>query len=464
MFLANMSHEIRTPMNAVLGFAQLMQRDPALTPKQAEHLNIINRNGEHLLGLINDILEMSKIEAGRVAIDLESFDICQLLQDLEQLFRMQTDAKGLGLSLRIDPAVPRLIVSDQRKLRQIVINLLGNAVKFTKHGAITIRATTMSDGPDRERLNLTVADTGSGIASDELEAVFAQYQQTSSGRRSHGGTGLGLALSREYSRLLGGDVTVTSHLGRGSVFRVEIAYSRCQTVTHLEDPLPREVCGVKVSQPAPRILIVDDSAENRLLLSHVLKPFGFELHEACDGLEAVKEFAAWKPNLILMDLAMPRMDGYEAIQAIRRQRDGQQVKILVITASAFEESRKEVMEVGSDGFLRKPFRHQELFQLLHTQLNLELIVGRSVGTAPVRVSSASEGPIATTEKLLSSLPTEVIEQVHQATVCADFDRLQQLLRELEGLDKDLVTYLRSMANNFEYETLARLFSTSKGKI
>jgi len=245
---------------------------------------------------------------------------------------------------------------------------------------------------------------------------------------------------------------------------VEIAYSRCQTVAHLEAPLPREVCGVKVSQPAPRILIVDDSAENRLLLSHVLKPFGFELHEACDGLEAVKEFAAWKPNLILMDLAMPRMDGYEAIQAIRRQRDGQQVKILVITASAFEESRKEVMEVGSDGFLRKPFRHQELFQLLHTQLNLELIVGRSVGTTPVRVSIASEGPIATTEKLLSSLPTEVIEQVHQATVCADFDRLQQLLRELEGLDNDLVTHLRAMANNFAYETLARLFSTSKGNV
>jgi CheY-like chemotaxis protein len=291
--------------------------------------------------------------------------------------------------------------------------------------------------------------------------VFTQFQQSSMGRKVQGGTGLGLALSREYARLMGGDISADSQPNKGSVFRVEIIYSACPIASPAVSAAPREIRGLRLPNPAPRILIVDDSAENRMLLTHLLRPLGFQLREARDGLEAVREFSLGKSDLVLMDLAMPRMDGYEAIRVIRRLPKGQRTKVLVITASAFEESRKEVMQIGADGFLRKPFRHQELFQLLHTHLNLELIVDHEEEWPVAGQQASDTAPHSISRKRLGVIPAEMIEKIQHATLCADVDQLEQILSDVEQLDADLVVHLRSLVKNFDYESLSRLVGTGR---
>ena len=392
-FLANMSHELRTPLNAILGFSQIMQRDPALPTGQRENLNIINRSGEHLLILINDILEMSKIEAGRITLSENNFDLYRLLADLESMFRLRTRDKSLQLCFERSLDVPQYIRTDEGKLRQVLINLLSNAVKFTEKGAITLRVNADRDR-DRESLSalsisplyllFEVEDTGPGIAPEEQDSIFDVFVQAESGRKAQeGGTGLGLPISRQFVQLMGGELTVESppsipptggevrggipHWegrkgfppsggevkgGQGSIFRFDIQISQV-AATDVQPTQPaRRVIGLEPNQPVYRLLVVDDSVDNRKLLVELLEPLGFEIREANNGQESIEVWERWQPDLIWMDMRMPVMDGYEAIRQIKAAPGGQSTIIVALTASAFEKERARVLSTGCDDFVR----------------------------------------------------------------------------------------------------------------
>jgi PAS domain S-box-containing protein len=294
MFLANMSHEIRTPMNGILGFSQLLLGDASLSDQQRSQLNTINRCGEHLLSLLDDILEMSKIEAGRTTLNVSAFDLHGLIDDLEAIFRMRADEKELDFIVERLGHIPPNVTSDESKLRQVLINLLGNALKFTERGGVVLRVRVQDDVLSGLHLEAEVQDTGIGISEDEIGNVFEYFEQTQSGRKSGTGTGLGLAISRAFARLMGGDITAQSQPGQGSVFRFSVPLqlakgSGCKGLGS------RRVDCLKMNQPKFRVLIADDKEENRLLLSQLLEPIGFELHEAVNGVEAIRSYEQWHP-------------------------------------------------------------------------------------------------------------------------------------------------------------------------
>src|SRR5437588_33750 len=298
VFLANMSHEIRTPLNAILGFSQLMLRDQDPTPRQCQYLGTINRSGEHLLALINDILEMSQHEAGRTTLNPTTFDLPVLLKDLEMMFRVRTDGKKLSFFVELIGDVPQYIVTDINKLRQVFINVLGNAVKFTERGGISLRVRVDRRGAMGPWLRVEIEDTGPGISADDQAKLFRHFEQTKTGQQAGTGTGLGLAISREFVRLMGGSVTVTSLVGNGSVFAIDLPLKEGEgSAVEVKDK-PRHVLGLRPGQPTCRVLIADDVEDNRQLLEQLLGPVGFEIRLATNGEEAIQEFEQWRPHLI----------------------------------------------------------------------------------------------------------------------------------------------------------------------
>src|SRR5438128_6842994 len=373
VFLANMSHEIRTPMNAILGFSQLMLRDPELTPRQTQYLGTISRSGEHLLALINDILEMSKIEAGRTTTNPSTFDLPVLLRDTEMMFRVRTNEKKLSFSVEIIGDVHQFIVTDINKLRQVFINVLGNAVKFTERGGIALRVRADRQGATGPCLRFEVEDSGPGISADEQDKLFRHFEQTKTGQQAGTGTGLGLAISREVVRLMGGAITVDSQVGKGSVFAIHLPLKEGEAQAVQAKDKPRHVLRLQPGQATCRVLIADDTADNRQLRAQLLAPVGFETRLATNGAEAVREFERWQPHLVLMDFRMPVMDGHEAIRRVRAMPGGRAVKIIAVTASAMDENRQELMQIGADDFISKPFREAELFQKIHTHVGVKYV-------------------------------------------------------------------------------------------
>jgi signal transduction histidine kinase/ligand-binding sensor domain-containing protein/DNA-binding response OmpR family regulator len=361
-FLASMSHELRTPLNSVLGFASLLDRDPRFSGDEA--LSIIHRSGEHLLGLIDDVLSISKIEAGTSTLSPRPLDLADLLAAVRGIVRPRADAKGLALVFDVEPALPRFVVADEGKLRQVLINLLGNAVKFTAKGSVTLRA-SWRDG----RAFFEVADTGPGIAEEELQRLFKPFSQTDAGRSAKEGTGLGLAISRRIVQLMGGDIAVKSRLGEGTTFSFDVPLPL--SAERPERREHRRVAGLADGETPRRILIADDTLENRLLLARLLKGAGLETREAANGAEALAEWEAWRPDLVLMDLRMPVVDGAEAIRRIReKEPSGARTRIVVLTASAFEEDRRRGLATGADEVMTKPFHIEQLFEVLGKQLGL----------------------------------------------------------------------------------------------
>jgi len=451
VFLANMSHEIRTPMTAILGFSQLMQRDPAVTPQQQQHLDVINRSGEHLLTIINDILEISKMEAGRTTSNPTTFDLHALLNDLETMFRIHTDAKKLQLIVERVGEVPRYVVADEAKLRQVLGNLLGNAVKFTQTGGIALRIRTRPGDAAGLRFVAEVEDTGQGISEKDIAGLFKRFEQTESGQQTRTGTGLGLAISRGFARLMGGDITVSSQVGKGSIFRVEIGLSAGDVASVAKKAADfRRVVGLEPGQPKYRVLIADDNKENRDLLAQALGPVGFELHQATDGAEAIREFQVWQPDLILMDLRMPVMDGREATRRIKSTPKGKETAIIVLTASSFEDGRKDMAAIGVDGYIRKPFRESELFENLARCLNVKYIYAeKAVGSLPQQ--SAATATLSA--EALSRLPKRLVQDLRAAASGANLKPLLTLISEVETHDAQAADGLRALAKRYDYEAI-----------
>lgn len=452
-FLANMSHEIRTPMNAILGFSQLMLQDQNLDARQNQYLGTINRSGEHLLALINDILEMSKIEAGRTTLNLTTFDLPALLDDLEMMFRVRTDGKKLSFRVELINDVPRYIVTDVNKLRQVLINVLGNAVKFTERGGIGLRVHADRLSATGPGLHIEVEDSGPGIAADEFDKLFRHFEQTKTGQQAGTGTGLGLAISREFVRLMGGDITVSSQVGKGSIFTIHfpLSESRAQAVQPT-DP-PRHVLRLRPGQAECRVLIADDIENNRELLAQILGPVGFKVRMATDGEQALKEFEQWAPHLILMDFRMPVMDGHEAIRQVRALAGGIETKIIAVTASALEGNRQELLGIGADDFLGKPFQAVELFQKIQAHLGVDYLY------AAESSAEVHEEADELTPESLVGLPYDLVYRMCEAVVGAELDQLLATIQQVQVLDPSTARALRGLAEQFEYQKLLALFGS-----
>ncbi len=460
-FLANMSHEIRTPMNAILGFTQILLNNAALAPRDRENLEIIQRSGRNLLTMINDVLEMSKIEAGRIDFVPKTFDLHDLLADVQAMLKAPAVAKGLHWELTIAADVPRYVVTDEGKLRQIVINLAGNAIKFTDAGGVVLRAGLTSAGI-LPHLVIEVEDTGPGIASEERGAVFQVFHQTATGL-AKGGSGLGLAIADRHAHVMGGEITVSSVVGRGSLFRLEIPVTVGAASDLPQVQVSRRPVGLRTGMNEVRILIVDDKADNRLFLRRLLEPLGFCVREATNGLEAIAVWRDWRPGLILMDIVMPKMDGHEATRRIKALPEGQEVKIVALSASAFDEDRDAVMATGADDFVRKPVMADELLTVIGGHLGL---VYDYAPEAPGPAGGdGNSGGRSAAERLaacgLGSVRADLREALRRAAWRADDQEMLSLINQLAPEQANLAAVLRDLVSRYDWDTLEASLDTHK---
>lgn len=475
-FLANMSHELRTPLNAILGFSQLITRSQHLEDDHREYLKIIHRSGEHLLTLINQVLDLSKIEAGRMALHETPVNLSRLLADVTDLFRLRAEEKGLTLVFDGDPHVPQYVVADEVKLRQVLINLLSNAIKFTKQGSVILRVTSLSDTSETQAatLRFEVADTGPGIAAHEISQIFEAFVQTKTGRETGEGTGLGLPISQKFVQLMGGDLHVHSAVGHGATFTFELRLT-IVTPEPLQTVEPaRQVIGLEPDQPTYRILIADDNQESRQLLVELLKPLGFELREAVNGRVVLDVWRAWRPHLILMDIRMPEIDGYEATDRIRKAEQHLTLNtasqmpvhtvIIAVTASSFEEERTMILSAGCDEFLRKPFQEAEVFDLLQKQLGIRY---RYASVAPdLALDHGRRGAPGDSEVKGSAatLPADMLAAVEHATITSDIVTLTELIARIRPDSPEIAATLSKFANNFEYMKILTWLRKMKGSL
>ncbi|HTL87801.1 MAG TPA: PAS domain S-box protein [Leptolyngbya sp.] len=449
-FLANMSHELRTPLNAILGFAQLMERDVALSDRQRNSLAIINRSGEHLLDLINDVLEMSKIEAGRTALNVVSFDLHHLLYTLQEMFLMRAKTKQLALNFTIAPNFPQYIQTDENKLRQVLINLLSNAIKFTDKGSITLEAMLQSEATVQSdtTLQFKIQDTGQGIAPEEFDQLFRPFIQTRSGSQLREGTGLGLTISRRFVRLMGGDIQIESTVGQGSTFSFEIQVAMANPTDVTPMLNSNRVLQLAPHQEKYRILVVDDRAENREFVEQLLTMVGFATRSAINGEDAIAQWQRWQPHLILMDMRMPVMDGYEATRQIRAMESPQaRSKILALTASAFEEQRTSILAAGCDDLVAKPFREAHLFEKLTEHLGVNYLYEEET-------TSSIESSPELTHEMLETMPPAWVAQLHQASLAVDADQILQLIQQIPESKPEIAIALTKLVQKFCFDEIA----------
>ena len=493
-FLANMSHELRTPLNAILGFTQLMQRDRTLTSEHQQYIEIINQSGEHLLGLINDVLEMSKIEAGRVTLHETEFDLHKLLHSLEAMLQLKAQSKGLRLSFDCGATVPQFIKADQNKLRQVLINLLGNAIKFTGKGGVTLRvetsqATSVQSSGGKFSLShspltlcFEVEDTGAGISAEELCHLFKAFKQTRVGRESKEGTGLGLRISQKFVQLMGGEITVKSELGKGSCFTFQIQADLAQTepITVLFDI--NSASSLAPGQPNYRILIAEDTPANRLLLVKLLSKLGFEVKEAENGQEAIALWQQWHPHLIFMDMQMPVVNGYEATQQIKQSKaiwlgnanstaqKNREVSpphsdlptvpvIIALTGSAFAEQREQSLGAGCDDFVSKPFRRGEILEILTKYLGVQYCheagaIAQACAANAIATHSTQPQPDYTLDAAaLAIMPSEWIAQLQNAAAQGNDATSLKLIAQIPSEQSSLIEALTRLVETYQFDQL-----------
>ena len=551
LFLANMSHELRTPLNAILGFSQLMARCKSLESKQQEYLGIISRSGEHLLALLNDVLEMSKIEAGRNVLNPSSFDLYYLLDSLEEMFLLKAQSKSLQLIFERTSDVPQYVETDEKKLRQVLINLLGNAIKFTQHGSVTLRV-RVRDGeigrwgdkrgkedegdkgdisysqfpiPNSQTTNnqqqitnnkqpttihFEVEDTGPGIIPEEIDSLFEAFVQTEIGRKSNQGTGLGLPISREFVRLMGGELTISSFLGRGTIFQFDVTCSKVQGAKIERQQSKRQVIGIAPNQPVYRILVVEDQWENRQLLVNLLTLLGFDVRVAENGKQGVALWLGWLPDLILMDMRMPVMDGYEATRQIKareremgrwgdtetRRRGDTETRetfpisnsqfpisnfqfpisnsqfpipnsqfpipkqptntiIIAVTANTFEQERAEILAAGCDDFVRKPFREEVILEKMAQHLGVRYVYAEKDEVGKMKEEKkASDFRLQTSD--LSVMPSDWLVQLHQAATKLRGKDIVQLTEQIPEKYTQLAKALLDLVEDFRFDTIINL--------
>jgi signal transduction histidine kinase/DNA-binding response OmpR family regulator len=462
VFLANMSHELRTPLNAILGFSQLMDRDGAIPAEQRENLGIIRGSGEHLLALINDVLDMAKIEAGKHALVESDVDLLRLVDDVAEMMRQRAESKGLAFVLERHGALPRYVCADGAKLRQILINLIGNAVKFSDAGGVNVDVQLVRTEADeagmRHWMRFGISDSGCGIAPGDLEHIFEPFVQAGRGK-ADGGTGLGLAITRQFVRLMGGDIRVSSRLGEGSVFSVELPLREGKPVMP-ETAQPR-VIGLAPGQAERRILVVDDSEPNRLLLAKLLRAVGLEVRDAADGRAAVALAEQWRPHLIWMDLRMPVLDGYEATRIIKSRPWGRDIVIVALTSSILPDEFAEVLSLGCTEVLRKPYRERDIFDAMERCLHLRYLTSAAADGASMASNEADMADDDLPAQLATVDPAST-ESLRKALQSGDLSEIARAIECLSERHPALGAKLDRMARRFRFREMLAAMALAEG--
>lgn len=453
LFLANMSHELRTPLNAILGFSQLMRDDPAIPHTQKDNLDIINRSGEHLLNLINDVLDMSKIESGRIVLDIADFDLGQLMLDITDMMRVRAREKGISLVLDQSSRFPRFVRGDAAKLRQILINLLGNAVKFTEEGGVTLRLDAEENQKDGLTLHVEVEDSGPGIAQADIERIFQPFEQLANAATQKG-TGLGLPITRQFIDMMGGEIHADSVLGQGSVFSfsIQLEHASQEGASIEQATVKRHVIGLAPGQPQWRVLIVEDQLENQLLLKNILEKAGFANRIANNGKEAVELFQRWQPHFIWMDRRMPVMDGLAATREIRRLPGGDAVIIVALTASVFENQKQALIDAGCNDFLRKPYRPDEIYDYMSRYLDLEYEYIDQEDSE----EKAAEIELQVDTNALLSVNQALLNKLSEAARLGQVDAVNAAIDGIAETHEDIASALRKLADAYRFDLILNL--------
>ncbi|MGD1808606.1 PAS domain S-box protein [Dapis sp. BLCC M126] len=456
-FLASMSHELRTPLNAILGFSQLLARDDSLNEDQIEQVEIINHSGEHLLNLINDILSMSKIEAGKITLKENLFDLYDFLQNLQDMLSVKASQKGLELLFELADDLPQIITADEGKLRQILINLIGNAIKFTSKGKVSL---SVSNSDYLGKIKFSIIDTGPGINESEIDALFEPFVQTTTGRKSIEGTGLGLPISRKFVKLMGGEISVRSQVEKGTNFTFEII---TKVPEELKDILgektlsnQQRIVGLESNQPSYRILVAEDVKENSQLLIQLLEPLGFQIQIAENGEEAISIWKTWQPHLILMDIIMPVMDGYEATKIIKETTFGKATTIIALTANAFDENRDAILAAGCDDFIAKPFSADLLLEKLANHLGLNYL-SENLASNSIAVTHQTK----LTKQSLSMMSAKWLEELHFAVLSMNEHQINELIQQIPQTEVKLINYLTNLVENFRLDVILELIESEE---
>ena len=447
-FLANISHELRTPLNAILGFTRLMKDNSNIPIEEHENLNIINRSGEHLLGLINNVLDIAKIEAGRTTKTESTINLENTIYEVIQLMAQQAEAKELQLKITFNESLPEYIKTDQLKLRQILINLIGNSIKFTEKGQVTI-VIKCEKKNETDFLIIEVLDTGVEIRKEDLMKIFSPFGQ-STNVTIQKGTGLGLTISKQFAELLGGSISVESEIGAGAKFIVNIPLITTQIG---DEALHRnKFSGVKSiasGQPHFRILIVEDQIENWLLLKRIHEKIGIQVKIAENGLQGLEVFKEWRPDLIWMDVRMPVMDGLEATKEIRKLEYGNDVKIIGISAHVFKEEIKNVMSVGMDSFIKKPYQFHEIYECLNDKLSVEFNFNETKNEIEQK---------NLTPEMFENIDKQLLHELYTAIKNLNDEQIELAINKIQQIDSETSRILKSLTTNLKYTEIFRILN------
>lgn len=455
-FIAHMSHELRTPLNSILGYAQILQRDPSLKEPQRRGIEIIEHSGSHLLNLINEILDLAKIEARKVELRPVDTIFAEFLRRITTMIAVRAQQKGLEFRYEPAPDLPEAICVDPQRLGQVLLNLLNNAVKFTERGHVTLQAAKAPEMPEaanveaKDRsspmthLTFTISDTGPGIAAEFLETIFEPFQQAGNAAQQAQGTGLGLTISRQLVRLMGSELQVLSTPGQGSAFWFDLT---CPEVGRLRERTVQSRPIVVGFEGVCKILIVDNHAENRQVLRDMLTPLGFDLREAAGGADALELALAWKPEAILLDLVMPGIDGFEAARRIRQANLPTHPVILAVSANVFQDVQQKTLAAEFDDFLDKPVRFEALLDTLETHLPLHWVYARS--------------DIPTAKPPIIPPPPEELARLSAAARIGDIPELRRTLQRLETLSPEyagFVAALRPLVTHVQLNAIRTLLN------
>ncbi|MCG8614205.1 MAG: response regulator, partial [Pseudomonadales bacterium] len=454
-FLANMSHEIRTPMNAILGFSELLLNESNFAPEQQKSIRSINTAGNHLLGLINDILDISKIEAGRVTVVNRVFNLKKLVSELHQMFVLRTEKKGLYLRFSVSDSLPTMICSDEGKIRQVLINILGNAIKFTVQGGVSVDIAAEVVQTGQFEIQVKVHDTGPGIDEQDRKRVFAYFEQALVGQKAPDSTGIGLAISRSYAQLLGGDVSFESVLGQGTTFYFHFNAAEAEAGVD-EDWSNATIIGLEPASVQKTVLVVDDEEDNRRLASQILSRFGLNIVQAIDGQEAIDRFHETRPDFVLMDMRMPKVDGLEAIRRIKATEEGRKTPIAAITASAFEEEKKSILSEGADDFLRKPYRQHDLLKVVGDRLGMKFVYEKT----PAELSEDPEH-IARNFVAQSRLSEDWCRRIKEALELSMAQEVKDCIAELDDSEQEFAAYLSQCLDEYDYDAIFKAVEASQ---
>ncbi|MCP4071153.1 MAG: response regulator [Hyphomicrobiales bacterium] len=456
IFLANMSHELRTPLNGVLGYVQILKRDLSTTPKQQHGLNVIEQSGDHLLALINDVLDLAKVEAGKTDLYQTDFHVPSLLIGVGEIIKIRAERKVISFHLESADDLPKRVFGDERRLRQVLLNVLGNAVKFTDKGSVTLQVKSkksiVKSGEQQCKLHFSIQDTGMGISPEHLETVFKSFEQAGDQKQQAKGTGLGLAVSRKLVELMGGQLCVSSQLDVGTQFWFELALPIADD-DHRVAQVSRQLI-IGIEGESPKILVVDDNSDNQAVLVDLLSPLGFIIKQAGDGSEGLETATQWLPDAIITDLIMPEMDGFELIRRVRQSPILKEKVIIASSASVYEADKRKSLDIGSDAFLPKPIQAEMLLEQLQQHLNLTWLYGDNIRE--------------TTEEELSQPivlpPIAELEKLYELSLAGDIDELEKEITLLAKSDVKLQPFVAKIRAFFKEYQVDELIEWLEGEM